>query len=387
MTTIVRGGAPEKQTNRRPPAASRPAAYTGLLYVGLLVVPLLAAITVAIARTDAINPGGKTHWPLGVLALCLIVTILMGMVVARQLPAIATLARNGGVGSQIARLEWWVLIAAAPVGVVVASLGLIAWAGRLPAWPQGIDPLAPLLLAASGILVITTPVAIFTVLRDRRIRAIESRLPDLLRDLNESHGAGMTMAMAIQSASRGDYGSLSPEIHRMAYQVSWGTPFQEALRMFGDRVGTPLVRRATSLIIKATNAGGNVGEVIGAAARDARELELLDRDRRTSMALYVVVIYVSFVVFLAVVAALQGLLVPSLLASTMAAGDLPSLGGFSFNDGVSEDDFRAIYLGVGLVQGIGSGLVAGVMSEGGFRAGLKHTTVMVAMAIVALAFI
>jgi flagellar protein FlaJ len=134
---------------------------------------------------------------------------------------------------------------------------------------------------------------------------------------------------------------------------------------------------------KATAAGGNVKDVLAAAARDAREIAAMEADRRGGMALYVIVIYVAFGVFLGVVAALQGLLVPSLLLSTsgVAGG---SLAGMQVGGRLAIDDFRFIYFGVGLVQAIGSGIMAGVMSEGSLGAGLKHSAILVALTILSL---
>jgi flagellar protein FlaJ len=191
------------------------------------------------------------------------------------------------------------------------------------------------------------------------------------------------MAQAIRVAGRGDYGRLNPEIRRMANQVSWGTGFPEAMRMFSERVGTPIITRAVALIIKATRAGGNAKDVLSAAARDAREIKALQQERRLSMTLYVIVVYVAFGVFLGVVAALQGLLVPALLRSTTGVGG-GQIGSVVIAQGLTIADFRLIYFGVGIVQAVGSGIVAGVMSEGSYGAGLKHATILVAIAVLVL---
>ena len=104
------------------------------------------------------------------------------------------------------------------------------------------------------------------------------------------------------------------------------------------------------------------------------------------MTLYVIVVYVAFGVFLAVTAALQNLLIPSVLGSTQSIGS--NLGsGFAVSHSMTLTDFRYVYFGVGLVQAIGSGMVAGVMSEGNLQAGLKHASILVLLAILGLAFL
>ena len=267
--------------------------------------------------------------------------------------------------------------------LALVVLGFLTWAGE---GPLRLGATGPVVLTTGALLVACAPVGFFTYARERQIDQLEERFPDFLRDLNESYGAGLTMAQAIRVASRGDYGKLNPEIRRMANQVSWGTPFPEALKMFGERVGTPIITRAVALIIKTSRAGGNAKDVLQAASRDAREIKALQQERKLSMTLYVIVIYVAFAVFLGVVAALQGLLVPALIKSTTGAAGGTTIAGIAAGN-VTFDDFRLIYFGVGLVQAMGSGIVAGVMSEGSYAQGLKHSAILVAMSLLVLGFL
>src|SRR5439155_888444 len=75
----------------------------------------------------------------------------------------------------------------------------------------------------------------------REIKQVERRLPDFLRDVAEAGRFGMTLAEAIVVSSGGRYGKLTPEIKKMAAQITWGVPATEALRLFATRVKTPMV--------------------------------------------------------------------------------------------------------------------------------------------------
>lgn len=358
------------------PVPTQPSAIPRVLYLLLALVPLLLGAIVVLVRTGVVaNPqrASATPWDLGVILLGCLVCIVMALVVSRRAPGLYARSKGLGFDQKVAGVELVVLVATVPLSFGLAILGLLAWAGLLDGAPYGSHPMTGPFFAAVAILVAGAPSAWFSTATALRTRAIEDRFPDFLRDLNESYAAGMTMAQAIRVASRGDYGKLNDEIRRMANQVSWGTSFPDALRMFADRVQTPLVTRAVALVIKATRAGGNVKDVLAAAARDAREIKSIEADRRTGMALYVIVIYVAFGVFLAVTAALQGLLIPSVLNSTQG---LAGIGSVRFGHALTITDFRHIFFAVGLVQAIGSGIVAGVMSEGTVGAGLKHAAVM-----------
>ena len=387
MTSVPPGDESWRPTRPMPPLLrdgsldqgppTQPSSVPKVLYLLLALVPLLLGAIVVLVRTGVVaNPqrAARTPWDLGIILLSCAVCVIMALTVARRAPSLNARATGAGFDQKEAFVELVVLLATMPFAFLFATGALLAWSGLLADLPYGAHPMTGPLLGTLAILVAGAPSAWFSTATALRMRAIEERFPDFLRDLNESYAAGMTMAQAIRVASRGDYGRLNGEIKRMANQVSWGTSFPDALRLFSERVQTPLVTRAVALVIKATRAGGNVKDVLSAAARDTREIKAIEADRRTGMALYVIVIYVAFGVFLAVTAALQGLLIPSVLQSTQGLG---SIGTIQLGHSLTMMDYRHIFFSVGLVQAIGSGIVAGVMSEGTIGAGLKHATVMV----------
>ena len=217
------------------------------------------------------------------------------------------------------------------------------------------------------------PFGFYEASRYRKMNLIEERFPEFLRDLAESRKAGMTMARAVEMAARGDYGYLTPYIRKMAVQISWGLPFSEALKRFGDAINTPLIQRTITMVVKASEAGGKVADVIEAAAKNVREIKILQAERRTEMKMYLMIIYVSFFVFLFVIMALSSMFLPKLYEAAQSAGGLVGGGGA----GLSLEEYKFIYISTALSQAIGSGVVAGALSEGKMLAGLRHGTIMV----------
>jgi flagellar protein FlaJ len=102
-----------------------------------------------------------------------------------------------------------------------------------------------------GISIILAIPGLQDLIYHRRIKKIEERLPDFLRDVAEAGRFGMTLAEAIIVASSGRYGALTDEIKKMAAKIQWGVPVNEALQTFNERVNTPLVNRMVAIIIKA----------------------------------------------------------------------------------------------------------------------------------------
>jgi len=228
--------------------------------------------------------------------------------------------------------------------------------------------------AIYAILSAIGPFGFYEYARFRKMSLMEERFPEFLRDLSESRKAGMTMARAVEMSAKGDYGYLTPEIRRMAIQISWGVSFTDALRRFGDRIKTPLVQRTTSLVVKASEAGGKISDVIDAAAKNVREIKILQAERKMEMQMYLLIIYVAFFVFLAVIMILAATFLPEFAKATEAAGS--GVGGISFGN-VKLDEYKFVYICTALVQAVGNGAVAGLLGEGKMAAGLRHGTIMV----------
>jgi len=224
-----------------------------------------------------------------------------------------------------------------------------------------------------GLIVSSAIYGIYEFLRLRRVRKIDDRFPDFIRDIAESRRAGMTFTKAIMYSAKGNYGILTTEIQKIARQISWGSSVDDALNAFAKRVNTKLIRRTISLIIEAGRSGGNVADVLDAASRDARELKHIESERRASLMSYVAVIYVGMGIFLMIIVVLSAMLLPSLTSA--GAANIPTAGGVSTNN-IKSADVLPIYFSAAVIQSIGMGLVTGVFEDGNVIAGIKHIFIM-----------
>jgi archaeal flagellar protein FlaJ len=237
-----------------------------------------------------------------------------------------------------------------------------------------------------AVIALVGPYGFFLGSKQREIKAIERRLPDFLRDVAEAGRFGMTLAEAIVVSSSGRYGKLTPEIKKMAAQISWGVPATEALRLFSTRVKTPMVGRIVSIIAQSSEAGGDVADVLTMVSHDAKESQLTEDERRISMSTYIAVIYISFLVFLVTIFILNATFLPKMreASSALGEGDSNPLGGASpLADDLPSVIFSikiAFFIAV-IVHGLGDGILAGVLDNGKFANGLKHSVVMLIIAV------
>ena len=215
------------------------------------------------------------------------------------------------------------------------------------------------------------------------VRKIDGIFPDFVRDLASSRRAGMTFTKAILFTSKGSYGLLTKEIKKIAQQISWGSSVEEALTAFANRVNTTSVKRTISLIIEASRSGGNVADVLDVASQDALEIKQLDGERRVNMLSYVVVIYVAMLVFMAIIAILAGVFIPTITGEA-AEGLSGTLGGGGF---VGQETIIQLFYFATLAQSMGTGLVAGIFEDGHIESSVKHIFILVLISWIVFKFV
>ena len=234
-----------------------------------------------------------------------------------------------------------------------------------------------------AILIAIVPVAILDFKEQRRIKNLENALPNFFRDLAGMNDSGMTLPNAVHIVASAEYSTLTPHIRDLDKDMSWGAGFVEAMARFGKNLKTPLADRSVDLIAKASKAGGDISEVLRAAAKDTFEVVNLATERSNNMLIYVIIVLVSFAVFLFVVA----ILVSTFLTTMATAGaSAAASGAKGFMGQIDLFQYKRLFTHAALLQGLFSGLVAGQMGEGRLISGLKYSAIMLFIAWVTFRF-
>jgi flagellar protein FlaJ len=236
-----------------------------------------------------------------------------------------------------------------------------------------------------ALLIILIPYAIFYQVWAHKVQGIEALIPDFLERMAGINQVGLTIAQAVSIMVNTNLGLLSYEIRRIKRDMDWGANFTEALMRFEERVSTPSIARTVTLITKAAEMSGQIGDVLTIASSDAKMTEVLKRERHTEMFIYTAIVYLSFFVFLFVVAVLTTQFLP-ILASISTSG-LPTGGPLSGIGLVPIKTFDRLLYHTCLLQGLFSGMVAGQMGEGSLGAGVKHSCVLLFVSVVAFNFV
>ncbi|MDD5503023.1 MAG: type II secretion system F family protein, partial [Candidatus Thermoplasmatota archaeon] len=273
------------------------------------------------------------------------------------------------------------------VAAILGVIGILMYLGTMkPITIAGNAAIMSIDMIVASLLIGLGPYGFYQNSKMKRISQMDSKFPDFLRDLSESKRAGMTLTNALLTTAKGRYGALTEEIRKMASQITWGVSFVEALKLFGERVRTPLIERSVSLIIEASNSGGNVVEILKAAADDAREIKQIQAERKQNMGIYVIIIYLAFLVFIAVIEIMYSQFIPQIYKAVSGVAPGTSIGGMTFAP-FDIETYKTLFFHAALIQGIGGGLVAGVMEEGKAIMGLRHAFIMIIISYLAFRFV
>lgn len=221
------------------------------------------------------------------------------------------------------------------------------------------------------------PYVIANEIRSLRVRRMENELPEFLKQLASLNESGLTIIAALRILSTTNLGALTSEVINIRKDIEWGRLVTEALQRFEARVGSAVVSKVVSILIKALESTDNIKAALFTTATDA-EMYLEFRKRLSNeMFVYTIIVYMTFAVFLFTIVVLSENFI-----SIFTKIETPqTFAGMSFTLPDVEMLTRLFYHTT-LLNGFFSGLVAGVMGSGSVRAGIKHSLAMVIASLV-----
>ncbi len=221
----------------------------------------------------------------------------------------------------------------------------------------------------------------FTILHEMKSKKASRALrltPVFLNKLASANESGMPIHKAIAMMVRTETSGLKKEIERIKADLDWKISLEDSLIRFANRLRVFELTRTITLLVEALRSTGNVTEVLRISAKDASNADLLRRERLKSMFMYVIIIYISFFVFIGIVYIISTTFLSVLAESaTKVAQSGGRLMGLAT---LNEEFYKNIFMHAAIFQGFFAGLVAGVMGEGSFSSGIKHSLIMLILA-------
>jgi len=259
-----------------------------------------------------------------------------------------------------------------------------------------------------SLFLLITPQLIFNYISYKNLKEIELRFPHFLRDLVEATRAGLPFDKAIIFVSHTDYGSLSGEVKKMAYQLSWNINIIKVLKQSQERLKkSKTLTRIIRVLIETYKSGGAIADTLNSLSEALMRLQETEKERKSMLSQYVIAMYVISLMFMGVIVAINKLMVPIFEAMMVPTGGGQTMsfvenpctmcvgrGGFECSPctiyfsicsifGVDNTTiscyYLALFFSMSIMQAIAGGLVAGQIGEGSIIAGTKHSLILLAI--------
>jgi flagellar protein FlaJ len=263
---------------------------------------------------------------------------------------------------------------------LISTIGTMACAAV--AFYMGVDPMN---IGVLAFILAIMPPSFFNLYETRRTGRLEAEFPAMMRDISLSVKSGMTLKGAVSMAAEGQYGALTPAVKKIDNMISWGVSFEEALLHFAKKYPTLLIRRTVFTLIEASRMGGQLGEILEGVATDVEETKALEKKRSSETGPYLMVCYISYFVFLAVILIMSYIFLPMMQEAAEVAGGGALPGGMG-QFAVSEEElalYDRLFFHALVIQGFFAGIVTGKLGEGRAVAGLKHSVFFIVVAVIA----
>lgn len=273
------------------------------------------------------------------------------------------------------------LVISAPISVLFLIVGLATGIASPTLDAFVADPVVNTTFLASGpLLIMMTPYMIFHEIQARRNSRMMSRLPDALKQLASANAIGLTLTESLTTVSQNTSGRLGNEFGKVSNDIQWNNNVNAAMIDLANRLRVPVLTRTTKLITKANESSGDIEDVLEVAAKDVSERHLLKKERAQQMMMYTVVVLISFCVYLFVI-----VLLDITFLSKFANMDVGSSGGGGSQAGGGALDFsglpikkiRMAFYHSTVIQGLGSGLLAGQLGSNNVKNGMKYSVALI----------
>ena len=225
-----------------------------------------------------------------------------------------------------------------------------------------------------SLLIMLLPFLLFYEAQTRRIKAIEESVPVLLRRMAAINDVGMPLSDAIRSITKINLGVLSTEVKLMYKDIVWSNSVLGAMKKFERRVRTVSISRIVTLITKASESTGNIKETLRVAANESTLSDKLKKQKFTVLFSYLIIVYMSFAVFLLVLYVFATMFLPKIPDVSSTAG----LGMLMISS--QKLEYTLLFMHASVIQGFFSGIIVGQMMGESVYDGLKHSVIMMTVA-------
>jgi len=255
-------------------------------------------------------------------------------------------------------------------GIIFAIVGISLWyAGVIEIlFPVYTSQVAVCIVIILAIL----PVSISYEIRNHYVKRYERQLPGLLREISDMRTVGMSLTRAMQMVGDHSKGALATEAKIVSEEVRYGSLLTSSLLRMEERIGLMTVKRAITLLVRASEVTDYIGEILRIATEDQEHYLKMKNKRFNVSFIYLAIIYLSVGIFLFTSYQLNVSFVHSFDALNTAI--------------YTGNSVEQMFI-IGIILAFFSGLMAGQLSANTMLSGLKHSIIMLIMNVIVFVFV
>ena len=230
---------------------------------------------------------------------------------------------------------------------------------------------------------------------ERLIRKIENSLPQFLKNIVNEIESGIPVPLALRDACFKNYGDVTNFYHEIGRRMKF-LPFEKAVEKFERKFSkSKKVRMTINILKELIKSGYGIASSLNALHDNFVLLSEVDKERKTSLKQYLILIYAITFIFLGIVILIIKILVPILTqgfqgqqifrnpCETASMLEREICNYYYGITSIFKKQFKPIegyYFGlffhIAFMQAFFAGLLVGMVVERSMLAGLRHSVIL-----------
>ena len=229
------------------------------------------------------------------------------------------------------------------------------------------------------------PFFIYLIVETNKTKEKERIFLEFARNLVENVKAGTPISKSVVNVTSKDYGDLNSHVQKLANQIALGIPVKTALQTFARDIDSPTITRAINIMSESEKAGGELEDILESVVNSVAQIEKLKKDRMNAIYGLVVQGYIIFFIFIIIMVVMEFKILPIAagIGTELGGSDVSGIPGFPIPPKriLTAEQLAQPFLWLLVIQGFFTGLIIGKLSEGRAVPGLKHSFILMVIAI------
>jgi flagellar protein FlaJ len=224
-----------------------------------------------------------------------------------------------------------------------------------------------------SLFVATAPSAIVHMRLAKKKASMERGVDNFLRDLTEVRKTGLSPERCIESLSKRDYGTFTPELRKISSEISWGIPIKKVMMDFLKRTKSWMVQIVMFLLVETIDVGGGTIGMIEALSRFNNLTQEVEKEKKMATRPYVFMPYLAAILLVATTVMMMGFTTGFGVSAESITGTAVA----------ANTEMQTIFVTSAIFHSYLIGIVAGKISDESIASGFKHAAILVIIAMLA----